>query len=93
MHQKIQSMLEKHAIEETTSRGHGFLSTISLVPNKGGGQRPVINLKSLNNFVYTEHFKMEGIHAQLIQLGMQLIVNIDDLLSLAESKELHGTMS
>jgi len=26
------------------------------------GQRPVINLKTLNQFVNTEHFKMEGIH-------------------------------
>ena len=60
MHQEIQSMLEKHAIEETTPREHGFLSTISQVPNKDGGQRPVINLKSLNKFVYTEHFKMES---------------------------------
>ena len=62
MQQEIQSMLEKHAIEETTPRGHGFLSTIFLVPKKDGGQRPVINLKSLNKFVYTEHFKIEGIH-------------------------------
>ena len=31
MQQEIQSMLEKHAIEETTPKGHGFLSTIFLV--------------------------------------------------------------
>ena len=33
-----------------------------LVPKKDGGQRPVINLKSLNSFVDAPHFKMEGIH-------------------------------
>lgn len=155
MQQEIQSMLQKHAIEETTPRGRGFLSTIFLVPKKDGGQRPVINLKSLNKFVYTEHFKMEGIHilkdllkagdwmakvdlkdayftvpihkedkaflkfsfkgktyqfkclpfglacapwvftkilkplaAQLRQLGMRLIVYIDNILILAESKEM-----
>ena len=56
-------MLEKHAIEKTTYREQGFLSTIFLVPKKRcGGQRPVINLKSLSKFVYTEHFKLEGIH-------------------------------
>ena len=32
------------------------------MPKKDGSQRPVINLKDLNNFVSTEHFKMEGIH-------------------------------
>ena len=32
------------------------------VEKKEGGQRPVINLKSLNTFVRTEHFKMEGLH-------------------------------
>ena len=33
-----------------------------LDPKKDGGERPVINLKSLNKFVKTEHFRMEGIH-------------------------------
>ena len=32
-----------------------------LIPKKDGGQRPVINLKVLNNFVSKKHFKMEGI--------------------------------
>ena len=40
----------------------GFFSTLFLVPKKDGGQRPVINLKALNNFVRAPHFKMEGIH-------------------------------
>ena len=51
-------MIAKSAIEETTPKGHGILSTVFLVPKKDGGQRP----ESLNRFVHTEHFKMEGIH-------------------------------
>ena len=155
MQEEIQSMLDKQAIEKAPPRGRGFLSTLFLVPKKDGGQRPVINLKSLNKFVHTEHFKMEGIHvlrdllragdwmakvdlkdayfmlpireedraflrfsfkdrtyqfkclpfglacapwvftktlkpiaAQLRQLGVRMIVYIDDILILAESKEL-----
>ena len=155
MQVEVEGMLSKQAIEETTPRGRGFVSTLFLVPRKDGGQRPVINLKSLNTFVHTEHFKIEGIHvlkdllragdlmakvdlkdayfmlpireedrvflkfslkdrtyrfkcllfglactpwvftktlkpvaAQLRQLGVQLIVYIDDILILAESKEL-----
>ena len=126
-----------------------------LVAKKDGGQRPVINLKPLNCYVNTEHFKMEGIHclpnllksgdwmakidlkdayfmipiqeqdrafltfrfrdqlfqfrclpfglscapwvftktlkpvvAQLRQLGIRLVVYIDDILIMAESREL-----
>ena len=62
LQEEIQSMITKNAIEETTPKGHGFLSTVFLVPKKDEGQRPVINLKSVNRFVHTEHFKMEGIH-------------------------------
>jgi len=38
---------------------------------KDGGQRPVVNLKGLNQFVKVEHFKMEGLHLlpDLIQAG------------------------
>ena len=33
-----------------------------MVPKRGGGQRPVINLKAVNSFVEYSHFKVEGIH-------------------------------
>ena len=29
---------------------------------RGGGQRPVINLRALNQYVQVEHFKIEGLH-------------------------------
>ena len=58
-----------HGVDQPTSRGvllHPFSSS-----QKDGGQRPVINLKPLNQFVQQQHFKMEGIHTlrELIQPG------------------------
>ena len=78
MQEKIESMPQKQAIEETTPRGRGFLSTMFLVPPKNGGQRPVINLKGLNRFVHTEHFKMKSIHIlkDLLKAG-DWIVKVD----------------
>ena len=55
-------MRQKHAIQEAPLEGRGFASKVFLVPKKDGGQRPVINLKKVNEHVHTEHFKMEGIH-------------------------------
>lgn len=48
-----------------------FYSNLFLVPKKNSGQRSVINLKALNNFVVAPHFKMEGIHTikNLLQPG------------------------
>lgn len=53
-------MEEKGAIQEVQGP-IGFVSNVFLVPKKDGGWRPIINLKSLNNFVASEHFKMEDI--------------------------------
>ena len=60
--EEIKELLSKGAIVEATISKESFVSQIFLVEKKEGGQRPVINLKSLNNFVKTEHFKMEGLH-------------------------------
>ena len=62
MQTEIQSMLGKQAISETSQSPEGFYSLLFLVPKKDGKQRPVINLKKLNQSVVPKHFKMEGIH-------------------------------
>ncbi len=61
---EIEEMIQKEAIGSVTSHHHkiSFLSTLFAVPKKGGGQRPVFNLRQLNQFVRYEHFKMDGIH-------------------------------
>ena len=60
---EITELLQKGAIGEIVPvKQPGFYSNLFLVPKKDRGQRPVINLKALNNFVNKQHFKMEGIH-------------------------------
>ena len=62
LEEEIHSLLQKQVIQQIPSSAEGFYSNMFLVPKKGGGQRPVINLKHLNKFVKSEHFKMEGLH-------------------------------
>ena len=77
---EIQQMLEKEAIHVVPpgELHQGFVSSIFLVPKKGGGQRPVVNLRPLNQFIPYEHFKMEGIHMlrDLLRKG-DFMVKID----------------
>ena len=60
--QEVQELLEKGAIVEAQLTQGSFVSQIFLVEKKEGGLRPVVNLKNLNCFIKTEHFKMEGLH-------------------------------
>ena len=71
LHQEVLTLLNKGAISEVTVEGHGFFSTLFLVPKKEGQYRPVINLKPLNKFMKSEHFKIEGMHIvrDLLQEG------------------------
>ena len=49
-----------------------LLHPILSPPKKDGGQRPVINLKALNGFVQTHHFKMKGIHTMKELAGREI---------------------
>ena len=57
---EIMSLLDKGAIEELDPRSlsPGFYSRLFLVPKTDGSHRPVFDLKSLNQFVHKEKFKM-----------------------------------
>ena len=47
--------LEKGVVSVVTTPEMRFYSNLFLVPKKDGGQRPDINLKALNQFVWTQH--------------------------------------
>ena len=62
MEAEIESLLEKQAIVRLTPPlSPGFYSSVFVVPKKDGGWRPIINLKELNRYVISPHFKMENI--------------------------------
>lgn len=60
-YREIKVMLRKEQIVPTQNTPGEFISNLFLVEKKDGGQRPVINLKNLNNHVPYKHFKMEGL--------------------------------
>jgi len=59
--EEVDSFLQKGAILPQMHNSGGFYSSLFLVPKKNGQMRPIINLKQLNQWVETPHFKMEGI--------------------------------
>ena len=89
---EIQGMLAKGAVQlvPPSQAGQGFLSTLFLVPKKGGGQRPVVNLRPLNHFLPYEHFKLEGIHMlrDLLRKGDYLIkIDLKDAFPLSQEHQ------
>lgn len=57
---EIQRLLSVGAIKECPSRAGQFISGIFLIPKSDGSHRLILNLKNLNKFIRTEHFKMEN---------------------------------
>ena len=63
--QEVWELLSKeavHFVQPDSLQEPGFISSLFVIPKKGGGHWPVINLKPLNCFIPYEHFKRESIH-------------------------------
>ena len=80
LNEEISKMLSKGAISELPPEeaNQRFYSSLFLVPKKDGGTRPVINLKSLNEYVVPHHFKMEGIHTLIKRNDWMTKINLKD---------------
>ena len=61
MDQEVHDFLGKEVIE-TCSGLDGFFSPVFIVPKKDGWWQAIINLKALNKYLNTQHFKMENIY-------------------------------
>lgn len=64
--EEIIELLHKDAIEKVDPGTKGFYSSFFIVPKKGGGKRPILNLRPLNRFVKTRKFRMET-NASILQ--------------------------
>ena len=75
--EEVSSLVEKGAVTVVDSHypQTEFYSVLFLVPKKNGQMRPVINLKALNQWVETPHFKMEGLSSlrDLLRQGDWLV--------------------
>lgn len=58
INQQLDELLKKGDISETNATHGQFSPNIFLVRKPGGGYRLILNLKNLNEFIDTEHFKL-----------------------------------
>lgn len=57
---KITELIVKGAVVECTTVKGQFLSPVFVLPKPDGSYRMILNLKKLNEFVDSEHFKLEN---------------------------------
>lgn len=57
--QCIKTLLNINAISQCNHEPGEFLSSVFLVPKPNGDKRFILNLKCLNKYIETKHFKME----------------------------------
>lgn len=58
--QELSTLLDRRTIEPVqSSNTPSFLSNLFIILKKDGGLHPVLNLKQLNQYLSTQHFKME----------------------------------
>lgn len=65
MRQSITNLLELGAVETCSPCREQFISKIFLRPKPNGKYRFILNLKPLNKFIESDHFKMEDIRTAI----------------------------
>lgn len=72
----ISTLLKSGAIVKSNEEAGQFISTVFTVPKPDGSRRPILNLKKLNLFVKSPHFKMETIKtaAEVISQNCFMVV-------------------
>ena len=60
--EEISSLVEKGAVAPIKKHQVRLTSPLFVVPKSGGGWRPIIDLRQLNQYIDSPHFKMEGLH-------------------------------
>jgi ribonuclease HI len=75
----IDKLLDTGAIVRSEVESNQFVSTIFTVPKPDGTRRPIINLKHLNKFVETNHFKMENIKTASELVSKNCFMSVIDL--------------
>ena len=69
---EVENLLKKGAVEHVCPQKDQSLSNIFIVKKKDRGNRPVIKLKELNQYIPFLHFKMESLQSlkTLLQKNM-----------------------
>ena len=60
---EVENLLKKGTVEKVCPKKDQFLSNIFIAKKKDGGNRSVINLKELNQYIPFLHFKMESLQS------------------------------
>ena len=76
---EISKLLLKGVIEGTGHTGNGFVFNVFVRPKKDGTYRMILNLKSLNELVVYQHFKMDNILTALKLMRLKCFMASVDL--------------
>lgn len=85
----INDLLKSGAISECQPCERQYLSSIFLVPKPSGKHRLILNLKSFNKHVDTEHFKLEDLRTALKLVSEGCFMSTLDLMDAYFSIRIH----
>lgn len=76
---QLVQLMDKGAITLCTPTEGQFISGIFLVPKPDGSSRLILNLKELNKFIITEHFKLENLKTAMRMMSPGIFMAKIDL--------------